>query len=857
MKYLWMAVLAAGIVGCGAATKPGEGDPSDARDVDLIRAAEAEVQALRPRRAGAGKRWGRDLDKDPPYGLIPEITALTITPDKRWVIANGIFYDAESGRRHLEFRKLLPQKRKRMAKRRGDLVVNRERWEAEKTAFTANGSLGLSGGSNPTLLLWEVSTGRELQSLDDGGRAGYVAMTSDGRFALTGHYARQLTLWDLSQGKRLRKMGETPPEAYQGNEAIGSIRFLRDQNRALVECPSGGMQLWDLNAGRPIRTFQGFYRSRLLAVSADDRFALSEKGIHALSYELLIWDISTGKVVRRLRGHEREIHAAAFYPKENAILSGSLDGTIKCWDLATGNVLWTLRVTAKRFYTTAVAFSHDGALAVTGGRDGGVKVWDTAQRKCVRVLIEGRPNPRHGQVIEELGERLQDPDAAVRRAAAAQLGESGRDGAKLLGSVLNDPDTEVRRTAASSLLGIGYWAADAFPALARGLADKDDQVRLRSAATMLLIDGGFKTARQVLQVASKDPDVRVRKLAVECLHATREAGAAELCAALDDSDAEVRRRAAELLRDVPISGEGPPPGLAKALQSQDAVVRVLAAGEIHFRWRVLQREVAAALCESLQVKEVTVRRKAAELLCRRTQPQEQGTQPALRAALKDKDQHVRTFAGVALVYAGDQSDEVVRALIDGLANPDRACSAAVHALGKLGLRAEPAIPGLVRVLGYRKGFGIKASHTVAKIGPSAVEPLAAAVGSTDKETRNNAIFSLGYLGPRAKDAVPALVACLRSTPVDEQTTRVYLLRAFRRIGPPAKAAVPTLIGLLNDEDGEFRADCARTLGAIGPDAKEAIPALKAALKDKCPPMSFHAAQALEKIGVKPPKEGKR
>ncbi len=51
------------------------------------------------------------------------------------------------------------------------------------------------------------------------------------------------------------------------------------------------------------------------------------------------------------------------------------------------------------------------------------------------------------------------------------------------------------------------------------------------------------------------------------------------------------------------------------------------------------------------------------------------------------------------------------------------------------------------------------------------------------------------------------------------------------IGPAAAEAVPALMAALKDKDKKVRRNAAFALGEIGPAAKEAVPALEAAVRD--------------------------
>ncbi len=89
-----------------------------------------------------------------------------------------------------------------------------------------------------------------------------------------------------------------------------------------------------------------------------------------------------------LAGHAHEVSSVAFSPDGQHIVAGSMDGTAKVWDAATGQDVFTLQ--GHKGHTMSVAFSPDGKRIVTGGGEWGgtlgeAKVWDAATG---RLLLE-------------------------------------------------------------------------------------------------------------------------------------------------------------------------------------------------------------------------------------------------------------------------------------------------------------------------------------------------------------------------------------------------------------------------------------------------------------------------------------
>jgi WD40 repeat protein len=96
-------------------------------------------------------------------------------------------------------------------------------------------------------------------------------------------------------------------------------------------------------------------------------------------YSVRIWEVATGKSVRRLMGHKAKINRIAFDPKGKLLASGDAQGALILWDLTSGRQLWEL-LAADRDHTRGIqglAFSNDGKT-LAAGVFRGTHWWDTA-----------------------------------------------------------------------------------------------------------------------------------------------------------------------------------------------------------------------------------------------------------------------------------------------------------------------------------------------------------------------------------------------------------------------------------------------------------------------------------------------
>jgi hypothetical protein len=208
------------------------------------------------------------------------------------------------------------------------------------------------------------------------------------------------------------------------------------------------------------------------------------------------------------------------------------------------------------------------------------------------------------------------------------------------------------------------------------------------------------------------------------------------------------------------------------------------------------------------------------------------------------------LAVIGLVFAGGQPDSI-EDLLARLGDQKQPVSAkAAKALEKHG---PAAVPGLVKALSERGPVAERAMAVLGRIGAPAVKALSNALTSKNADARRLSATALKYIGPDAKDAVPALITALKEGKAKPGPERLQMIDALGAIGPAAKEAVPLLTDALKERD-EFNSvplHAAAALGQIGPPAKDAVPALMQALNSKegkTGVLRIHVLEALGRMG---------
>ena len=103
-----------------------------------------------------------------------------------------------------------------------------------------------------------------------------------------------------------------------------------------------------------------------------------------------LWDVSTGIEIRSIRGHAGPINSANFSPDGLRIVTAGKDATATIWDAETGDEICILRGHASEL--KSASFSPDGLRVVTTCEDTAVKIWDSRTGLVIQT-IKGSRSP--------------------------------------------------------------------------------------------------------------------------------------------------------------------------------------------------------------------------------------------------------------------------------------------------------------------------------------------------------------------------------------------------------------------------------------------------------------------------------
>jgi WD40 repeat protein len=270
-------------------------------------------------------------------------------------------------------------------------VLRAHRYPVRTVAFAPRSQWLATGGGDGTVRIWDAGAsqfpGPVASDETSFPFVGMVAAAADGT-------------WLATAGNGVRMLEpETGQERASFDIPYLSAMALTPDGSCLV---GGGTwsrrtEIWDAAAGecRAVITATGWVDS--VAVSADGRFATGGRG-----GPVRTWRTATGEVVTTF-ADQHLVTAITFSPDGKLLLTGGADHTARIWDAEKGVLLHDLIRHDGQINGTA--FTPDGGLAATAGHDGIVCIWDPHTGSLLHTFT-GHRGPVKTVAISPCGEFL-------------------------------------------------------------------------------------------------------------------------------------------------------------------------------------------------------------------------------------------------------------------------------------------------------------------------------------------------------------------------------------------------------------------------------------------------------------------
>lgn len=304
--------------------------------------------------------------------------------------------------------------------------------------FSTDGKM-LATGSNWTTLIYDTLSGDVMYVLNSGDNTfktgeefkskpsneissqddlyiRAVGFSPCGRFLANGTEDKIIRIWDLKERKLVKML--------KGNEQdIYSLKFTSNGKKLVSGSGDKTVRVWDVS--KLLEDPDSFkIEDDLNEVKFQEKIFKLDDGVTtvaispdssilaagSLDRTIRLWDIESGQLIDRLdsenelgTGHKDSVYSIAFTHDGTQLVSGSLDRSIKLWDLKTkasdsDKSKCVVTYTGHRDFVLSVATSNDDRFVFSGSKDRGIIVWDKESGNPL-LMLQGHKNSVIGVAV--------------------------------------------------------------------------------------------------------------------------------------------------------------------------------------------------------------------------------------------------------------------------------------------------------------------------------------------------------------------------------------------------------------------------------------------------------------------------
>ncbi|KAH3743445.1 Apolipoprotein A-IV [Pelomyxa schiedti] len=244
--------------------------------------------------------------------------------------------------------------------------------------WNASGSHLATGTSDGIARIWTKQGAPVLSLSKHKGSIMCLKWNPNGNYILTGSEDKTMVVWDAQTGEIVQQ--------YNCHSGVILDVDWRNATSFASSSARGPICICDLKSKKPTMRLEGHEsevnvikwdpNGLLLASCSDDRTAK-------------VWDIKNDRVVcaHTFAEHTREIYTLKWSPglfsANPLIATGSMDTTVKLWDVNVGKCTYTLKHHVGPVIT--LSFSPDGTYLATGTNDDSVALWSVKTGTLIRT----------------------------------------------------------------------------------------------------------------------------------------------------------------------------------------------------------------------------------------------------------------------------------------------------------------------------------------------------------------------------------------------------------------------------------------------------------------------------------------
>ena len=201
-----------------------------------------------------------------------------------------------------------------------------------------------------------------------------IAFSPDGSILASGGTDQTIKLWSLRGNKLL--------DTLEGHiDDVNNLMFSHDGTMLASVDKKGGIKLWDVADGFLIQDLlEPASPVYCIAFSPDDSLFAAGSFVR----KAIIWNLNDGFMSRELDGHKSSVDTVIFNNAGNLLATGSPDNTAVLWDLNDCKLLYKFQGCSG--LSSCLAFSPDDSMLITGANDGSVRFYQIENGELLETL---------------------------------------------------------------------------------------------------------------------------------------------------------------------------------------------------------------------------------------------------------------------------------------------------------------------------------------------------------------------------------------------------------------------------------------------------------------------------------------
>lgn len=274
--------------------------------------------------------------------------------------------------------------------------------------FSPDGRLLASASVDQTIRLWEARTGQLLKILPEHtSDVRALSFSPDSTLLASCSEDQTVRVWDIASALGLQTNQNFKTWSYHASGTVMSVRFSPDGTILASRTGNGTIQLFDvtdLKRRESDQLPQPFWNQPLQPLLGSTVcFSLDGAALLGTCVDgtIRFWQVATGEHFKTLRGHTGLVISIALSPDGRQLVSGGIDQTLRLWDIAnptspSGDAGSGSDQSLKIFrghtgVVGQVAFSPTGRHLASSSTDETIRLWDIETGECLKILQVDRP----------------------------------------------------------------------------------------------------------------------------------------------------------------------------------------------------------------------------------------------------------------------------------------------------------------------------------------------------------------------------------------------------------------------------------------------------------------------------------